>query len=308
MSLLFVIVTLVSIVSLTAQGVLIKFFGDKRPGAEITYSFVCAFCAFVLFGVIAVFSGSQVNAHSLLYSFLFALFYAGSTITFVLAVGCGSLAITTTIHSFALIIPTLLGFVVWDEPVNSFKIAGIVLFILSLLLVGEKAENEDKNIMSAKWLVLMVISFFCEGLAPVAIKMHSIALGEEVASKSNGMFMMSAYAMAVVGILVAAIVKEGKITIPSDEKGTKPKNFMIDSLKIALPFACAGGIFNGIYNLMNTVVSNNKLNVSVFFPVISAGQLILTCVIAVLFFKERLSIKQLFAIMCGVVAIILLNV
>ena len=58
---------------------------------------------------------------------------------------------------------------------------------------------------------------------------------------------------------------------------------------------------------MNTVVANNKLDVSVFYPVISAGQLILTCVIAVVFFREKLSLKQIAAIFCGVVAIVLLN-
>lgn len=308
MSLLFVAVALISVVALTAQGTLIKLFGDKRPGAEITYTLVSAVCALILFGVIAVASGSQFNSGSLLYSLFFAICYAGSTITYVLAVGCGSLAITTTIHSFALIIPTLLGFLVWNEPINTMKIIGIILFVLSLSLVGEKAEGEDAKKMSAKWLVLMVISFFCEGLAPVAIKMHSIALGEKVASESNGMFMAAAYAMAVVGILVAAVLKEGRVKIPADDACSKPKNFMLDSLKIALPFAAAGGLFNGLYNFMNTVVSNNNFNVSVFFPVISAGQLILTCLIAMVFFKEKLTAKQLFAIGFGIVAIVLLNI
>ena len=307
MSLLFVVVSLVSIIALTAQGTLIKLFGDRRPDAEITYTFVSAVCALILFGFIAIFSGPQYNPQSLLYSLFFAACYAGSTITYVLAVGCGSLALTTTIHSFALIIPTVLGFLIWNEPVNTMKIIGIVLFVVSLLLIGEKVDKGQK-LVSAKWLVLMVISFFCEGFAPVAIKMHSIALGEEVASASNGMFMVAAYVMASVGIFVAAVLKEGRVTIPGADASAKKRNFMLDSLKIALPFAAAGGIFNGLYNFMNTVVSNNNLNVSVFFPVISAGQLIFTCVIAMIFFKEKLSVKQLLAIAFGIVAIVLLNI
>ena len=54
MPILFLIVSIVSIIALTAQGTLIKLFGDKRPGAEITYTFVSAVFALVLFGVIAV--------------------------------------------------------------------------------------------------------------------------------------------------------------------------------------------------------------------------------------------------------------
>lgn len=304
MNMLFLIVSLVSVVVLTAQGVLIKRFGDKRPNAEITYTFATAVCAFVLFGIIALVSKSQFNMQSLPYSLFFAVCYAGSTITYVLAVGCGSLALTTTIHSFALIIPTVLGFLVWGEPINAFKIIGIVLFAAALLLMGEKAEKGEK-LLSTKWIILMIISFFCEGFAPVAIKMHSIALGEETASACNDVFMVMAYGMAFAGIFVAAVLREGKITIPCEDG--KTKNFMLDSLKIALPLASIGGICNGLYNLMNTVVANNKLDVSVFYPVISAGQLILTCVIAVVFFKEKLSLKQIAAIFCGVVAIVLLN-
>ena len=303
---LFFIVSLVSIIVLTAQGTLIKLFGDRRPGAEITYTLVSSVCALLLFGGIALFSSSQYNPQSLLYSLFFAVCYAGSTITFVLAVNCGSLALTSTIHSFALIIPTVLGFLIWDEQVSTLKIVGIVLFAVSLLLIGEKVDKGQK-LISAKWLVLMVISFFCEGFAPVAIKMHSMALGEKAASDANGVFMALAYVMAVVGILVAAILKEGRVTVPA-QNGVKAKNYMVESLKIAFPFAAAGGIFNGLYNFMNTVVSNNNLNVSVFFPVISAGQLVFTLVIAMVFFKEKLSVKQLFAIGFGVVAIVLLNV
>lgn len=305
MGILFLIVSVVSVVVLTAQGILIKRFGDKRPGAEITYTFASAVCAFILFGVIAIFSHSQFNVQSIPYSFMFALCYAGSTITYVLAVGCGSLALTTTIHSFALIIPTVLGFLIWDEPISILKVIGIVLFAAALLLMGEKAES-GKKLLSTKWVILMIISFFCEGLAPVAIKMHSLGLGEETASASNDVFMVMAYGMAVVGIFVAAVLKEGRIKLPADGEG-KVKNFMLDSLKIAIPIASVGGICNGLYNLMNTVVANNKLNVSVFYPVVSAGQLVFTCMVAVVFFKERLTVKQLCAIFCGIVAIVLLN-
>jgi len=306
MNLLFLTVSVISIIALTAQGTLIKLFGDKRPGAEITYTLVSAMCAFLLFGAIALFSTSQFNLMSIPYSLFFAICYAGSTITYVLAVGCGSLAITTTIHSFALVIPTILGFLIWNEPINGMKIAGFVLFVASLALVGEKGDGND-NKLSGKWLVLMCISFFCEGLAPVAIKMHAKALGEQTASECNDVFMVLAYAMAVIGIFVAAVLKEGRIKIPSSENGGKSKNFMLDSLKIALPLASLGGVFNGLYNFMNTVVANNNLNVSVFYPVISAGQLILTCIVAVVFFKEKLSKKQYAAISCGIVAIVLLN-
>ena len=123
---LFILVASVAVVSMSTQGVLIKRFNDVRPGAEITYTLLSAIFAFILFGIIALFSGSQLNPDSILYSLMFAVCYAGSTITYVLAVGCGSLAITATVHSFALIIPTLFGFFAWGEEPTLVKIIGIV--------------------------------------------------------------------------------------------------------------------------------------------------------------------------------------
>ena len=304
LSFLFVIVSIIATAALTAQGIFIKQFSDKRPGAEITYTCVSALCAFVLFGIIALTSGSQFNPQSIVYSLLFAVCYAGATVMYVLAIGCGSLAITTTIYSFALIIPTLLGFVIWNEPVNVVKIIGLALFFLSVLLVGEK-DDGNGNKMSVKWIVLVCIAFFFEGFAPVAIKLHSTALGEEAASAGNGMFMVLAYAISFVGLLIASLIGERKDK--SSEVLVKGNKFFLESIKIALPLASLGGICNGIYNFMTTVVSNKGFNVSVFFPVVSAGQLILTCVLAVTMFKEKLTIKQLFAIGFGAVAIILLN-
>ncbi len=304
---LFLIVASVAVVSLAAQGVLIKRFDDIRPGAEISYTFLSAVFAFLLFGIIALFSKAEFNPASMPYSLMFALCYAGSTVTYVLAVGCGSLAITSTIHSFALIIPTLFGFAVWGEPVSAVKIVGIAFLVASLLLVGEKADENDAKI-SKKWVVIMCISFLCEGFAPVALTAHEKAVGAAVAAKSEGMLMVAAYAIAVVGVFVAAFVREGRKTTNVNVKGVeKKRNFMLDSIKIALPLASLGGIANALQNAMYNV-ADGRFGVSVYLPVVSAAHVVLTCVLAVVLFKEKLVRKQYFAIVCGIVAIVLLNV
>ncbi len=304
---LFVLVAAVAVISMSAQGILIKRFDDIRPGAEISYTFLSAVFAFILFGVIAIISGSQFNPDSVLYSLMFAVCYAGSTVTYVLAVGCGSLAITSTVHSFALIIPTLFGFAVWGEPISTLKIIGIAFLFLSLLLVGEKADKSEKNI-SKKWLIIMCISFLCEGFAPVALTAHEKAVGAETAAKCEGMLMVMAYAMAVVGIFVAALVREGNKTVTVTVKGKeKKRNFMLDSLRIALPLASLGGVANALQNAMYNV-ADGRFGVSVYLPVVSATQVVLTCVLAVVLFKEKLVRRQCFAIVCGIVAIALLNI
>ena len=304
---LFLVVTAVAVVSMSAQGILIKRFDDVRPGAEITYTFLSAVFAFVLFSVIALVSKSQFNPDSVLYSFLFAFCYAGSTVTYVLAVGCGSLAITATVHSFALIIPTVFGMVVWNEDIGALKVCGIAFLVASLLLVGEKAGEGEKNI-SKKWLIIMCISFLCEGFAPVALTAHERAVGAETAASCEGTLMVMAYAMAALGIFVAALVREGKKTVTVVTKsGEQKRNLMLEGLKIALPLASLGGVANALQNSMYNI-ADGRFGVSVYLPVVSAAQVVLTCVLAVVLFKEKLAKKQYFAIVCGIAAIVLLNV
>ena len=155
--------------------------------------------------------------------------------------------------------------------------------------------------------MIISISFLCEGFAPVALTAHEKAVGAETAAKCEGSLMVMAYAMAVAGILIAALIREGKKTVTVNVDGVeKKKNFMLDSLKIALPLALIGGVANALQNSMYNI-ADGRFGVSVYLPVVSACQVVLTCVCAVLLFGEKLVKKQYFAILCGIVAIVLLN-
>ena len=65
---------------------------------------------------------------------------------------------------------------------------------------------------------------------------------------------------------------------------------------------------NGVTNLIVLAVPTVMLPASVFFPVLSAGQIIVTSILSVLVYKERLIPRQVVAIILGVAAIVLLNV
>ena len=298
---MFLLFSFICVIALCAQNSLIKGYGDKHPDTEITYSFLSAVFALLICVCIGVAgTGLYFNPGSLVYSVLFALFYAGSTVTFVLAVGCGSLALTATIHSFALIIPIIVGFAVWNEPISTIKIVGIVFLCASLLCIAEKGNADSK--ISPRWVLLMCVSFLCEGLAPVSLTAHKKAVGEELAAKSESMVLVVAYIIAVVGLFVTVLAFEGK------KKKTGVATVPVSKvIKFALPFAGVAGACNGIYNYVYSVASG-KFDVSKFVPVVTAGQIIFTALVSVLLFKEKLSKKQYVSICCGIVAIVLLNV
>ena len=66
----------------------------------------------------------------------FGLSYAAATVFVVLAIKCGSLAKTTLITSYSLLVPAFAGLVILREPIGIPMIAGMILLVLSLWLTN----------------------------------------------------------------------------------------------------------------------------------------------------------------------------
>ena len=67
------------------------------------------------------------------------------------------------------------------------------------------------------------------------------------------------------------------------------------------------GIANGIVNLL-VISLALKMNASLMFPVISGGGLALTAILAMTFYKEKLSIQQTLAMIFGIALVVFLNI
>ena len=67
---------------------------------------------------------------------------------------------------------------------------------------------------------------------------------------------------------------------------------------------CGG--FNGLCNLL-VMLCSVLMSASVMFPIISAGGIILTAIVSVLFYKEKLTRMQYAGFVLGILAIVLLN-
>ena len=66
------------------------------------------------------------------------------------------------------------------------------------------------------------------------------------------------------------------------------------------------GVANGVVNLL-VMVASLTIEKSVMFPLISAGGIVLTWIISVFLYKEKLSMKQNIGLVLGIVSIVFLN-
>ena len=211
----------------------------------------------------------------------------GLTIFFsILAVNCGSLALTSLVVSYSLILPTLFGIFFFHEPVTVLFVIGMLLLMLSLFMINMSSGSVQ---ISLKWCIYVLISFLANGACSIVQSAQQRHF--EGAYKSE--FMILALSMVCVVLIVLSLVKE--------------KDDLRVCLKSGILYGSVCGLTNGIVNLLCMVLVV-RMSVSIMFPILSAGSILATAAVSILFYKEALSKNQLIGVALGVGAIVFLSI
>jgi len=280
--------TAMCIVFLIAQNVLRKQFNLRCVKGEITFSAISS-CFALLFFVITT-KNIGYEWAVLPYSCAFAASYALCNVMGVLALRNGSLAITTLIMSYSLVIPTVYGLLFLHEKAGILQYLGIACLLVSLFLIRKKQEEkEEEKKVSFRWAMYVLIAFFTNGMCSVIQNMQQ----RRFEGVHNGNFMIVALLLSAASLLVFALAFERKQMLTVVKKGAV--------------FAAAVGTSNGALNLF-VMLTVATMAASVFFPLLSAGQIVFTFLLSVLVFKEKFMFRQIIGLACGIVALVLLNI
>jgi len=110
---------------------------------------------------------------------------------------------------------------------------------------------------------------------------------------SGNIFMIVALLMNTVFLMLFSFMREGKAeTVTTVKKGWH--------------FAAMCGLMNGVVNLL-VMILNNRIAASVLFPIVSAGNLVITFLLSVALFHEKFSKRQIGGFIVGVAAVVILN-
>lgn len=273
--------------ALSAQALSTKEYNKKQTNAPIVFTLLSTIFALVVFLFSSKFK-LEFNGETLMYSFLFAICYATASLGITVAIASGPLSISSLIQSYSLIIPTFYGILFLNEAVKLTMLIGFLLLVISLFAVNYVKGNEEGQKISKKWIIAIIFTFIGNGMCSTVQKMQQIASGGKYKSE----FMISALIIGSIMLLPIVLYSEkGKISI---------------SVKKGWFWAAVRGIANGVVNLL-VMILGGKLPISLLFPVISAGSIILSSAISVIFYKEKLTKIQLAGVAIGVVSIVFLN-
>ena len=290
--------TILLIISMAAclSGALFKkVLTDKYESGKVVnhiYNAIVSFIAAICLLIVSNING--VSVFTILLALAFGLVTALQSITFLQALEHGPLSYTSVIMTLSTIIPALSGAIFWQEVIVPVQIVGIVLmmacFVLSVDTSGEKKKA------NTKWLIYCAIAFLCTGAIGLMQKVHQ-----------TSEYKMELDAFLVIAFVFSFIYSGVNWFILSRNKKNTENKSGKPSILTLIPVILM--VISGI-----CVAANNNLNLylsgvidsAVFFPIVNGGHLVLTTVTAVIFFKEKLSVKQWIGIFLGIVSVVLL--
>ena len=269
-----------------------KSYSEKVNGGAYSFTALCSLFAMIVF---IISSGGEFNFSSdfLPYAIAFAACYSLASIYTLKALFTGPVSVASLLLSYSTMIPAIYSIIAYDEPIDIKLIAGTVLMIFSLFFANMEKKGEQKKI-TVKWLIYITVAAVTNGGCSLIQKIQQMNVTKGGYDCKNE-FMIAALFIIVAVMAIGAILTEKKRLGFNLRKGC-----FLGSL-------C--GIANGVVNYLVIVLSDPKMNMpaSVMFPVISAGGIVLTAIVSVLLYKEKLSRMQITGFVLGTFSVIVLN-
>ena len=277
----------VIVLFVSAQQVAKKSFSNRCRGGALTFSGCSCLAALAVF---LVTSGGKLtfSPEFVGYSFAFAASYCVALVFGLLAIKTGPLSLSSLLSSFSLLIPTFYGIAVLQEQTGLLLYLGLALLLGALVLINFEKKGDKK--ITLRWILYVLLGFIGNGMCSTVQKIQQINLGGRYKSE----FMILALMLCIAAIGILAVVTERRQIVPAVKKGAV--------------YFIPCGLANGIVNFLVIYLSApGRLAASVMFPVISAGGIVLTFLISVFLYKERLSKWQFLGSALGLISVILLN-
>lgn len=271
------------------QKIIQERYNTKCKSGVFLFSGMISFFAMCFF--MAVNRDWSWNHHLILPAVGFGLSYAAGTVFVVLAIKNGSLAKTTLITSYSLLVPAFAGLIVLREPIGIYMAVGLILLVTSLWLTNyRKQSSVEKEKFSFKWVIFVTLGFIGNGMCSTVQKLAPHYIDSTVLNQNM-------YMIVALGLSSAVLITASFVTKETDLKAT---------LRFGSPLALLCGLFNGAVNYL-AIYLNQYIPASVMFPVLSASEIVLIFSYSLLICHEKFTKKQWAGFAIGVVSVVLLN-
>lgn len=268
-----------------SESVLIKKYNAKHSSGEMFFTGVLSVFAMFFF-IITDKNGFNFPTKMLPYAIFFGIIYCISYLFTFVAFSCGSFTLSMLIISYSLIFPILYGIIWLNDTITPFSCIGFFLLMISLFLV--RTKDEQKNKISAKWLIAIIITTVGNGLLAIIQKVQQV----EFDNSCNNEFMIIAIAISAAVLLTVGIIKD--------------RNDIKEVIRYGVPYAGLAGISNGLNNFLLICV-NTLLPLSIVSPLCTGAKIVMSFITGQFMFKEKYNKRQIIGVIIGTISLVFLS-
>ena len=266
----------------------------NRPGVSRLYTLLVVTSAFLGWCVLYAFDFS-FEPRVLIYSAFYGVGYATAMLGMIGALSSGSVALTAFVKQFSFVFVSIWGyFVGWDAfalPAG-IGIAVIAFSMFLCLVAGKKGKKQEgQPVVTLKWLIFASMLLGGNVLCSLLQKYEQLAYPGE----HKSMMMVFGVGFAIFFAFL--------FTLKED------KTHWRAAAKTSFQFPLLAGGCSALLNLSILLLANSEIISSgLAFSGMAVGGLVLTMLCDVIFFRERLSVRQWIGMVLGTCALVFLNI
>lgn len=196
-----------------------------------------------------------------------------------LALSNGPMNITLLVTTSSMIIPTLSG-IFFGETFSFAKLC-VVFVLIGFIYLSIQKSNDVK--INKKWILCTVLAFVFLGAVGVLQKIHQTSAHK---SEVSGFLFIS----FIFAIIFSVLRNKGF-----------DKTISLSKKTIFFSLICGGCTF--AMNYINLKLSG-LLPSQLFFPLVNGSAIVLSSIVSVTFFKEKLSKRQTIGLIGGIISLI----
>lgn len=199
------------------------------------------------------------------------------------------ISVAQVANRMSLVIPISIAIMFYGDAITFLKVIGFILALTAVYLVSHKESSEKTN--EKLWWLLPLMVFVLAGILDSSLNYAQRFLVNDL---NIDAFLSAIFSSA---FIVGSIVLAYQLTI-------KKEKFLWSSV----PAGVIVGLINyGVMYFFMKALNSHALEPSVLFPINNLSILILSTIISVLVFKEKLSVKNWIGIGLSLLAIFILS-
>lgn len=208
------------------------------------------------------------------------------------AFSAGPFSYTTVIVSLSAIIPTVSG-LFFGETISLIQWVGIACMAVCIILSPDSTKGEHAKKSSFQWILFCTAAALFSGAIGILQKIHQTSVHKD----EKAAFLVSAF---IVATLISAVFLLASPKGAGHEGGTKKDK----AIRILLPVIT--GVCFAFPHTINLHLSG-VLPTAIMFPMVNLIPMMLSTMVAMVMFKERLSVKRWIGVIIGVISTVLVS-